>query len=691
VSEAYSDDAMIREFLSEAEEHFQVLEHDLLELEQVLGDGRPAPRELVDEMFRATHTLKGLAAMFEFNQVKELGHACESVFDGLRSGDIALDRVVLDLLFTSIDSLKETTARAGEGLTCAAAPISIASIGTFLEAGRGAPRAGEGCRATPESGWSEYALHRLQQAPSGSAARVLSLRWGIELRQGALSPESVATATGGEIIETRTLKEPAGYLQLLDPDVADVAVEVLVLTSRTDQEIADALGVSGDRIREVNSPRAADAAPSLDEHVARKTVHAVRVDIRRLDALMDLMGELVTARTRLVDLSAGLHESYPRDDEINELAVAVKDMSVLLNGVQERVMRMRMVPVGQLFAKFPRAVRDIARAEDKEIRLEFVGEETELDKRLIEQIEDPILHLLRNACDHGIELPYEREAVGKQRQGCVTLTASHEGGHIVLEVSDDGRGLDRGAIEQRARQLDGWAGTLEPELVAEVIMGAGFSTASEVTDVSGRGVGLDVVRRCLTEMGGTVEVDSSPGTGTTFRLRLPLTLAIVPALLVRIGDAVFCVPLSVVSEVMRVRAQDIGSVKGESILDLRSETLPLVHVGDILGVAGYDTTASKYFVVEVVASGHRVGLLVDELAGRQEIVVKNLEDALGETPGVSGATILGDGSVAPILDVERIARLARGRRSIRETTLEHAYKTDSESQHAESPVTQKRG
>ncbi len=672
MSNEYSDEAMLREFLAEADEHFRVLERDLLELERQCEAGQPMSRERVDEMFRATHTVKGLASMFDFREVKELAHACENVLDRLRSEALALDSSTLDVLFSCVDTLKLATAKAGEGVSCASAAATLAEVSRFLDGGMSDAASGRSSDH-PRADWSEYALHRLRETSAELDALVLSLRWGIELRQGSLSPESVERAIEGEIVEIRARPESGGSLESLDVDVADVTVEVLVLTQLSTESIADALGLAASRIRREESNPLTDVLRLGDPAQGTSvSAQAVRVDIRRLDTLMDLMGELVTARTRLVDLSAGLHDRYPRDDTVSELTVSVKEMSALLAGVQERVMRMRMVPVGQLFAKYPRAVRDIARAEKKEIRLCLSGEETELDKRLIEQIEDPILHLLRNACGHGIEPPDNRVAAGKPRHGTVTLSAVHEGGHIVIDVSDDGQGLDLQAIAAHAPGVDLDAGGGDSELLAEIIMQPGFSTADQVTDVSGRGVGLDVVQRCLVEIGGTIEVDSSPGHGTSFRLRLPLTLAIVPALLVRIGAGLFCVPLSVVSEVMRVRADQCSSVRGVRVLDSRGDTLPLISVGQLLNVAGYDSDAAKFFVVEVNVSGHRVGLLVDELAGRQEIVVKNLEDALGVTPGISGATILGDGSVAPILDVERIARLAGARNSRHEFACEPA-------------------
>jgi two-component system, chemotaxis family, sensor kinase CheA len=673
----YGTEALLREFLEEAEDHFEVLNRDLLEIERGVAAGSAPAGPLLDEMFRAVHTLKGLSAMFDFVHIKELAHAIEGVFDGMRKTSAVPEPATLDLLFASVDVLQHAVATVLEDpeADIDAAENAAADIERYLDAV--APSTADTVE-TAEGGLSEYTRKRLATA-AGEGVRGLTirLRWGIELRLGGLRMADIETALGnlGEVLEVRPALTELPPLAELDPASADVAFDVVVLSDRSDRDIADSLGLGVASMRPMTREGAAATSPTPGAAAASapkaagggQGSSAVRVDIGRLDALVDLAGELVTARTRLKDLSAAITARDGKEELASALRLAVREVSGLVEQLQDSVMRLRMVPVGHLFSRFPRVVRDLARASGKEIQLAMHGEETELDKRVIEQIEDSLLHILRNACDHGIEPADEREAAGKPRAGTITLSATQEGDQVVISVSDDGRGLD----VERIRSMAAEAGIAEEgdssdETLLDVIMSAGFSTATTVTELSGRGVGLDVVRRKTEDLGGHVQVESAEGRGTRFLLRIPLTLAIMPALLVETGGDRFAIPLSAVSGVLRIRKDELRSIEGVNVLDLRGETVAVVRLSEVLGLAQRDVRAvgrrrDTCFVVDTLASGRRLGLLVDALIGQQEIVVKSLEDVLERrSQGVSGATILGDGSIVPILDTDRMVHLLAG-------------------------------
>lgn len=669
----YDIDTLVREFLTESEEHFETLNADLLILERALEDPTCLTPETIEEMFRATHTLKGLSSMFDFVHVKELAHAIESIFDDLRKEKRTLDATTVELLFDAVDALRRAISRATDEDQCADETEEMtARVRTFAAAG--APDTGDsGCETAAADTLGEYAKTRLAHAAEeGKRGVSLLLRWGLELRLGAFRRDWLEESLGdGEILEIRPAAGSLPPLRELELEGADVEFEVVALTDVTDEEIAASLGLALERVSsvaatQVSAPTARPRQASTECSSSRSRI--LRVDIGRLDDLMDLAGELVTSRTRLEDITERLTERDGKDELAASLGSTVREMASMVNELQERVMEMRMVPVGQLFSKFPRAVRDIAKSTGKRIDLVIEGEDTELDKRVIEQIEDPLLHMLRNACDHGIESPGAREAAGKAVCGTVVLSAAHEGGAIIIEVRDDGNGLNLEAIRAKAAEM-GIA--LEEDTadddIAALIMQAGFSTAAEVTDVSGRGVGLDVVARQVADLGGRVEVHTESGEGTLFTLRLPLTLAIIPALIVDCCGKHFAVPLAAVVEVLRVDADELTSVGGSAVLDLRGQSLPLAEVKDLLNLRRNGTPeGSRRLVVEVSGMGRRLGLLVDAMAGQQEIVVKSIEEAMGHVPGVGGATILGDGSIVPILDVDMLVRLAsKGRSGLR--------------------------
>ncbi|WP_407307304.1 chemotaxis protein CheW [Desulfosporosinus sp. SB140] len=403
------------------------------------------------------------------------------------------------------------------------------------------------------------------------------------------------------------------------------------------------------------TPQAPSRAPeAANANVEVNTqVHTIRVDTARMDNLINLVGEMVITRTRLVQIGLDLKAQYQMDSMVNSLNEANVYLGRLMNDLQESVMRLRMVAIGTVFSRFPRLVRDLAKKTGKEITLVLKGEDTELDKTVVEVIGDPLMHLIRNSVDHGIESPEVRRAMGKPEEGTVTLDAYHEGNHIAILITDDGAGLDLDKIRKIAveKGLIGEREDLSEREIANLIFLPGFSTADKVTDISGRGVGMDVVKKALNNLGGMVDITTRQGKGTTFTIRLPLTLAIIQALLVEVGDEIYAVPLSSVLETLLVDRSDIKTVGGLPMVQLRGNTLPLISLQEKFGLPVPETLSDEIFVVVVGFGDKALGLIVDELRGQQEVVIKSLGDFLSNLPGIAGATILGDGKVTLILDI----------------------------------------
>jgi len=400
-----------------------------------------------------------------------------------------------------------------------------------------------------------------------------------------------------------------------------------------------------------------DTVKSQD-NASNHQVHTIRVDTARMDNLINLAGELVITRTRLVKIGQDLKAQYPSDPLVNNLNETNVYLGRLMSDLQESVMRLRMVPIGTVFSRYPRLVRDFCRKTGKKIDLVIRGEETELDKTVIELIGDPLTHIIRNSVDHGIEAPEDRIALGKPEVGTITLDAYHEGNHISIVISDDGAGLDLDKIYNKAlaKGLISDKGEMSERDIANLIFLPGFSTADQVTDISGRGVGMDVVRKTLNDLGGLIDIKTKRGEGTSFIIRLPLTLAIIQALLVEVRDEVYAIPLSSVVETLLIKKKEIRTVGKLPMVQVRGNTLPLISLREKFDIPE-DNGASEEVYVVVVGLGERtIGLIVDELQGQQEIVIKSLGDFLTNQHGIAGATILGDGKVTLILDIGSLIR-----------------------------------
>jgi two-component system chemotaxis sensor kinase CheA len=435
-----------------------------------------------------------------------------------------------------------------------------------------------------------------------------------------------------------------------------------------DRRAADERRTGSDRrADERREERRSPSAKSEKRSIAHQTI---RVDIERLDLLLNLVGELVINRTRISDIAGTLERSLTGKNgaaahlngqakELTALAKELADSSALLarttNEIQESIMKVRMVPIGQVFDRFPRMVRDVAKARGKEVQLAISGAETDLDKTIVDEVGEPLMHLLRNCVDHGIEAPEEREKRGKPRHGTISLNAYHEGNQIIIEVTDDGNGVDLDKVRARGikQGLIGSDDRLSDREIIELIFTPGFSTAEVISDVSGRGVGMDVVKKNITRLKGVFDVNTTPGLGTTFTIKLPLTLAIIQALLVRVVDELYAIPLDSVIESQRVEMPDVRTVHGNEVITLRGQVVPLVRIADFFELGGR-RDPDKVMIVIVGLQGRQVGLVVDSFQGEQEIVIKPLSDVVGRIPGISGATILGNGSISLIIDVHSL-------------------------------------
>jgi two-component system chemotaxis sensor kinase CheA len=619
-------------FLTESREHLSAVNHLLLELER-----DPTAAEPLSAIFRAVHTVKGMSATMGYDAVAALSHELETVLDAVRRGERTITPAMMDALFEAADVLEVSVEQAVRGKD------TSAETGPVIERLRGLARMTGEFPAIPESPPAQGA-----PAPAApAAARELFVRVRLAANvplRGVRAFVVIKRAESlGRVIEV------VPPLEALQAEQFEREFAVRLETDATAPDIVTALRAAGDVDRvEVEDPKALAAAraaaePASESGRARGSRN-VRIDLRRLDALMNLIGELVITRGRLVEL-ATLRDDPPLIDAVTEASRLVSDL-------QDEIMASRMVPVWQVFDRFPRLVRDSSRALGKQIDFTIEGKDIELDRSMLDEIGEPVVHLLRNAIDHGFESTEERMAAGKPPAGRLVVSAARERSSITVRVTDDGRGIDRERVLRKARKLglvDAGRSELSDDELIRLISRPGFSTAERVTDISGRGVGIDAVHARIRSLGGSVEIRSMPGVGTTVTLRLPLTLAILRALLVRVDGDTFAVPMTHVNETVELEGAALKSVKGHEVLMLRDDVLPLVRFRSLLGMAGDGGRLPQVIVLEV--GERRAGLVVDELAGQQDIVVKQFDAVRNAATVFSGATILGDGAPALIVDV----------------------------------------
>lgn len=690
-------------FFDEASEQIAILEANILALEN-----EEDRAERLQALFRAAHTLKGSSRAMGFLTIGNLTHEMENVLDLLRKGELTLSPAIVDALLACLDSLGSLLHLVKESGTDAEQEHDeLSTLIARLEELRTQPTPAS---SAPEESVEEHQPEVLRAQISDMEGDPFHLRPNQEMaiRDHLAGGQQVYHVTivlradclmkSIRVLMAFSALKPFGEIVACEPSEEDLEEErfgqrfdLLLGSGERREEIVSAL----ERLSEVeeiivrpyaNTPEAAapasppnadSAAPSEPltgpraQQAAPAASQTIRVEVARLDNLLNLVGELVIDRTQMAQTCRKLHETYPSDENVVALSETVHRIARATAELQDEIMKARMLPIDGVFQRFPRMVRDLAQKTGKEVDFQMEGGETEIDRSVLECIGDPIIHLLRNCLDHGVEVPAERAAAGKPRRGRVLLRASHQENSIVIEVSDDGKGIDPARIKQVSVQkafiTQAQAERMTDKDALGLIFASGLSTAKQVSDISGRGVGMDIVKSNIEKLGGQILVESVPGQGSKFTIRLPLTLAILRALLVEAGGGCYVLPLSSVLEMLRLGPKE-GQVPrrtthGQASMVLRGKTVPLVSLTGLL--AGDRNATSVAMVPEdayivVIGIGERqVGLAVDRLLGQQEAVIKSLGSFLGDIPGVSGATILGDGHVALIIDVARAVEMAR--------------------------------
>ncbi len=643
---------ILEDFLVEAFELIEQMDQDLVELES-----NPENLELLNSIFRVAHTVKGSSSFLNFDILTELTHHMEDVLNKARRDELKITPSVMDVILESVDMMKallEGIQASGVDTECG---IEIADICAKLDAiSKGEDVASAGASESEEV--AQEPIPAQEETPEVAE----------EAPQPAEDEPDYADMSDEEV--------EAEILRLIEEKKAAKDAKKAGKSTETSQEPEVAKEAAPAPVEEPSpAPKAAAPAPKAEakkapqeKPAAKKAPSApeqtIRVEVKRLDHLMNLIGELVLSKNRLLKIYDDVEERYEGEKFLEELNQVVSAVSLVTTDLQIAVMKTRMLPVSKVFNRFPRLVRDLSRDLNKDIELILSGEETELDKSIVEEIGDPLVHMIRNSCDHGVEDPETRVANGKSEKGTVHLKAYNEGNQIVIEIKDDGAGMDPEFLKMKA---------LEKEVITEqeadnmsdkesygLIFRPGFSTAAKVTGVSGRGVGMDVVKTNIEKLNGIIDIESELGKGSIFKLKIPLTLAIMQALLVSTQEEYFAIPLSSVLETVRVSLDEIYTIEGKNVLKLRNEVLSLVRLSDMFGVDEVFTSSEHAYVVVIGLAENKLGIVVDGLVGQEEIVIKSMGDYLKGIEGIAGATIRGDGGVTLITDVAAMMNLAKG-------------------------------
>ncbi|WP_201785664.1 chemotaxis protein CheA [Type-E symbiont of Plautia stali] len=645
-------------FFDEADELLADMEQHLLGL-----DPQEPDSEQLNAIFRAAHSIKGGAGTFGFTVLQETTHILENILDGARRGEMQLSTDIINLFLETKDIMQEQL----DAYKTAQEP-NAENFKYICEALRQLALEAKGIAPEPAK---VADVVEIAAAPASAAGLRLQL---IDLKEK--EPELMLEELGNLGTVSNVVKGTNSLEVTIDGVGKDDIVAVLCFVIDEAQihfpegaaavAAAPAEAVTVEAPAPVQTATVTDITPPAKREAKRAAAptktsesSSIRVAVEKVDQLINLVGELVITQSMLAQRSGEL-DPVAHGDLLNSMGQLERNARDL----QESVMSIRMMPMEYVFSRFPRLVRDLASKLGKEVELTLLGSSTELDKSLIERIIDPLTHLVRNSLDHGIETPEKRLASSKTAVGNLTLSAEHQGGNICIEVIDDGAGLNRERILAKALSSGlPVSDSMSDEEVGMLIFAPGFSTAEQVTDVSGRGVGMDVVKRNIQEMGGHVEISSKQGKGTTIRILLPLTLAILDGMSVRVADEVFILPLNAVMESLQPTAEELKPLAGgERVLEVRGEYLPLVELWNVFDVQNAKTDATQGIVVILQSAGRRYALLVDQLIGQHQVVVKNLESNYRKVPGISAATILGDGSVALIVDVSALQSLNREKR-----------------------------
>jgi len=615
---------ILNDFLTESNEMLEVLDQRFVTLES-----DPNNTDLLNEIFRAMHSMKGSAGFLGFNNLVDVAHRGENILNKLRQGEMAVNPAIISIILETIDVIKAIMADIRESGTDSHVPTGAiaAKLDDILNG------------TTPVS------------APTAAPAEPVAAP-----KVEALSPAAPPAApvappqTLGEILVTDGLASKEQVLDALtaqqhQPEPKTPLGEILLQAKAITERALD------------QALHKQDKQPKPVEEDA-----TIRVETKRLDSVMNLVGELVLGRNRLIKIGTQLEQQHESDPQVRVLSETLAQLNLVTTDLQLAVMKTRMLPIKKVFAKLPRMVRDLSQKLNKQVHLEMRGEETELDKSVADEIGDPLVHLVRNAIDHGIETPAERQAKGKAGEGQLTIAASQEGNSIVIRINDDGRGIQVEKIKEKALAKglisEAELATMEHREILNLIFLPGFSTAEKVTDVSGRGVGMDVVRTNIRKINGSVDLESEPGKGSQIIIKLPLTIAIIQALMVEVERSIFAIPLSTVIEAVRISRSEIKTINGREVLHLRDRVLPLIRLAQEFDIPT-DSNRERFYVVVAALGDRRVGVVVDELRSQEEVVIKSIWDYLETVKGVSGATITGEGKVVLILDTSELVQNAQ--------------------------------
>ncbi len=660
---------IMEDFLIEAFEMNEQLDQDLVELEH-----NPEDLDLLNRIFRVAHTIKGSSSFLNLNILTHLTHNMEDVLNRARKGEIKITPDIMDVVLRSIDLMKTllVTIRDTGSDTNNGKENEIEEVVKQLQAitSQNLEGAKEGTKEAPQKENEKEAQKEAKEENTEenqeNKAKAPTTENSASDNPLADEPDLDYTNMSAEEVEAE-IERLLNKRQEADKERRAQKKQ----EAKPKQEVAPKTEISKTETPKTETPKApktetkAKAKADTEENKAPSigVEQTVRVDVRRLDHLMNLIGELVLGKNRLIRIYGDVEERYDGEKFLEELNQVVSSISAVTTDLQLAVMKTRMQPVGKVFNKFPRMVRDLSRELGKSIELIIEGEETELDKSIVEEIGDPLIHIIRNSCDHGIEPLEERRRLNKPETGKVQLSAYNEGNHIVIKISDDGKGLDPVMLKEKAiekgviseRDAEG----MSDREAFNLIFKPGFSTAKVVSNVSGRGVGMDVVKTNIEKLNGIIEIDSEVGVGTTQKLKIPLTLAIIQALLVGVQEEYYAIPLSSVLETVRISQDEIYTVDGKSVLRLRDEVLSLVRLSDIFKVDAILESNSDVYVVIIGLADQKIGVIVDYLIGQEEVVIKSLGYYLKNTRGIAGATVRGDGKITLIVDVGAMMDMAK--------------------------------
>jgi two-component system chemotaxis sensor kinase CheA len=660
-------------FMEESKEHLQAININLLQLED-----NPQNLSIVQEIFRSAHTLKGMSASMGFDDLASLTHEMENVLDLVRNKKMDIDEKMMNVIFESIDALERMIHSIEDG---GDGKLDVSRIVIKLEKIVHGDRESTALKTENGTlnGFDDYQLTVLKQSINAGfsvyeitvtiykncvlkAARAYMVCNRLEE-----NGEIIITVPPTEEIEQEQFDQAFTIFYVSEAssqeiekwinnisEISSVALKSLSIndlnsmsssTTPLSEIAASSSGVAEKKQVPTNGKEHANTVTTAKKPAANKTI---RVDIERLDTLMNLFSELVIDRGRLEQLS--------REIARNDLTETTEHLSRISGNMQDLMLKLRMVPIDQVFNRFPRMIRDLAKDLNKKVNFVIIGSETELDRTVVDEIGDPLVHLLRNAVDHGLEQPEERNKQGKSETGMLSLRAFHSGNHVFIEIQDDGKGIDRTRIVEKALErriiTDDQAQKMTDQQAYQLLFASGFSTAETISDISGRGVGLDVVKSKIESLGGSVTVDSATGKGTTFSIELPLTLSIISAMLIRMGEERYAVPLSSVVETVISKRSEIIQVHGQTMIRLRDKLIPIIPIVQWFDISFKNTPAEGDIDLMIVQKGSKRGaIIVDSFIGQQEVVIKPLGSYFGTIKGISGATILGDGQVALIMDM----------------------------------------